>query len=72
VRQPLKAMGRIAAETLLRRIRRLGTDGHCPETMVVPELIIRETTSTPPHGLPVPRLSLPRKNVRMRKRSRKS
>jgi LacI family transcriptional regulator len=72
VRQPLKAMGRIAAETLLRRIRRLGTDGNCPETMVVPELIIRETTSTPPQGLPVPRRSLPRKNVRTRKRSRKS
>ena len=44
VRQPLREMGRIAAETLLRRIRRSGTDLHGGETMVEPKLIIRETT----------------------------
>src|ERR1700676_3356582 len=44
VRQPLREMGRIAAETLLRRIRRSGTDVHGGETTVEPKLIIRETT----------------------------
>src|SRR6202140_816538 len=44
VRQPLREMGRIAAETLLRRIRRSGTDLQGGETMVEPKLIIRETT----------------------------
>lgn len=44
VRQPLREMGRIAAETLLRRIRRPGTDSHGGETMVEPKLIVRETT----------------------------
>lgn len=44
VRQPLREMGRIAAETLLRRIRRSGPDSHGGETMVEPKLIVRETT----------------------------
>jgi len=44
VRQPLREMGRIAAETLLRRIRRSGPDSHGGETIVEPKLIIRETT----------------------------
>jgi DNA-binding LacI/PurR family transcriptional regulator len=44
VRQPLREMGRIAAETLLRRIRRSGSDSHGGETMVEPKLMIRETT----------------------------
>jgi DNA-binding LacI/PurR family transcriptional regulator len=44
VRQPLRKMGRIAAETLLRRIRRAGTDRQVRETMVEPELIVRGTT----------------------------
>ena len=44
VRQPLREMGRMAAETLLRRIRRPGTDSHGGETMVEPKLITRETT----------------------------
>jgi DNA-binding LacI/PurR family transcriptional regulator len=47
VRQPLRKMGRIAAETLLRRISRARSDGD-GETMVEPELIVRETTC-PPH-----------------------
>ena len=46
VRQPLREMGRIAAETLLRRIRRSGSDSG-GETMVEPKLIIRETTCSP-------------------------
>jgi DNA-binding LacI/PurR family transcriptional regulator len=44
VRQPLREMGRIAAETLLRRIRRSGPDSPGGETIVEPKLIIRETT----------------------------
>jgi LacI family transcriptional regulator len=48
VRQPLREMGRIAAETLLRRIRRPGTDSHGGETMVEPKLIVRETTCQRP------------------------
>jgi DNA-binding LacI/PurR family transcriptional regulator len=47
VRQPLREMGRIAAETLLRRIRLSGSDSPGGETMVRPELIIRETTCAP-------------------------
>ena len=44
VRQPLREMGRIAAETLLRRIRRATPDSHGGECMVEPELVIRDTT----------------------------
>jgi len=48
VRQPLREMGRIAAETVLRRINRPGSDLH-PERTVEPELVIRESTA-PPNG----------------------
>lgn len=44
VRQPLREMGRIAAEILLRRIRRATPDTHPGERMVEPELIVRDTT----------------------------
>lgn len=44
VRQPLREMGRIAAESLLRRIRRPASDSHVGEIMVEPKLVIRETT----------------------------
>jgi LacI family transcriptional regulator len=44
VRQPLREMGRIAAETVLRGIRRTGPDLDGGETTVEPELIMRETT----------------------------
>jgi DNA-binding LacI/PurR family transcriptional regulator len=44
VRQPLREMGRIAAETLLRRIRCSEPDGPAGETIVEPKLMIRETT----------------------------
>jgi DNA-binding LacI/PurR family transcriptional regulator len=49
VRQPLREMGRIAAEILLRRVRRSGTDSQGGERTVEPELIIRGTTSAPPN-----------------------
>lgn len=43
VRQPLREMGRIAAETLLRRIR--NSEVHPGgEIVVKPELVVRETT----------------------------
>ena len=48
VRQPLKEMGRTAAETLLRRIRKAQPDALGGEIMVEPELIVRETTSAAP------------------------
>jgi len=43
VRQPLRRMGRIAAETVLRRIARDGMD-HPKEITVDPELVVREST----------------------------
>ncbi len=52
VRQPLREMGRIAAETLLRRIRRASSGSQGGETMVEPKLIIRETTSRAVNGVP--------------------
>jgi DNA-binding LacI/PurR family transcriptional regulator len=52
VRQPLREMGRIAAETLLRRIRRSGSDAHGGETMVEPKLMIRETTCRVTNAVP--------------------
>jgi DNA-binding LacI/PurR family transcriptional regulator len=51
VRQPLREMGRIAAETLLRRIRRSEADSNGAETVVEPKLMIRETTSRVPNRL---------------------
>lgn len=43
VRQPLRKMGEIAAETLLRRINRPGVE-HVNKITVEPELMVRETT----------------------------
>jgi DNA-binding LacI/PurR family transcriptional regulator len=43
VRQPLRKMGKIAAETVLRRITRDGMD-HPKEITVEPELVVREST----------------------------
>ncbi len=51
VRQPLREMGRIAAETLLRRIRRSGPDSRGGEIVVEPKLIIRETTCPPQNSV---------------------
>jgi LacI family transcriptional regulator len=47
VRQPLREMGRIAAATLLQRIRRAESDGNSRMITVEPELVIRETTCPP-------------------------
>lgn len=54
VRQPLREMGRMAAETLLCRIRSSGANSG-GEIMIEPKLMIRETTShaqqtTPPRS----------------------
>jgi DNA-binding LacI/PurR family transcriptional regulator len=46
VQQPLRKMGRMAAETILRRILRPSPDGERSEHVVVePELVVRGTTS---------------------------
>ncbi|MGC2152976.1 MAG: substrate-binding domain-containing protein, partial [Terriglobales bacterium] len=45
IRQPLKRMGTIAAETLLRRIARPEDDSYPREIVVEPELIVRESTA---------------------------
>jgi LacI family transcriptional regulator len=44
VRQPLRRMGMIAAETVLRRIARPGMDAVPSRVMVEPELVVREST----------------------------
>jgi len=44
VRQPLRKMGTIAAETVLRRIRTPATHAKVKHITVEPELIVRETT----------------------------
>ena len=51
VRQPLREMGRIAAETLLRRIRHPAGDVQGGEIMVEPRLMIRETTCRVANGV---------------------
>jgi DNA-binding LacI/PurR family transcriptional regulator len=53
VRQPLREMGRAAAEILLKRINRPGLDLH-DKHIVEPELVVRETTC------PVGRKAAPR------------
>ena len=50
VRQPLREMGRIAAETLLLRIRRSEAHSNGAETTVEPKLMIRETTCRVANG----------------------
>jgi DNA-binding LacI/PurR family transcriptional regulator len=44
VRQPLRKMGKIAAETVLRRITRRAVEANLKEITVEPELVVRETT----------------------------
>src|SRR5208337_383329 len=53
VRQPLREMGRVAAEILLKRINRPGSELHDKHT-VEPELVIRETTGPAPAEKRVP------------------
>ena len=47
VRQPLREMGRLAAEIVLRRIKRPQPGLDHRQTIVEPELIVRETTCPP-------------------------
>ncbi|MGA2003921.1 MAG: LacI family DNA-binding transcriptional regulator [Terriglobales bacterium] len=53
VRQPLREMGRVAAEILLKRINHPGSDLH-DQHIVEPELAIRGTTGPAPVGKRVP------------------
>ena len=50
VRQPLRKMGEIAAQTILRRIAQSNEEnaGPIPDVVVEPELIVRETTAAAP------------------------
>jgi len=52
VRQPMREMGRIAAEFLLRRIRRSESDTPQSEITVEPQLVVRGTTCALPKGSP--------------------
>jgi DNA-binding LacI/PurR family transcriptional regulator len=45
VRQPLKKMGLIAAETLLRRIARPDDKSYLREIVIEPELVVRQSTA---------------------------
>jgi LacI family transcriptional regulator len=47
VRQPMRQMGRIAAEVLLRRIRQPESNSRESEITVEPQLIVRGTTAAP-------------------------
>jgi len=58
VRQPLREMGRAAAEILLKRINRPGSELHDKHIME-PELVIRETTCPAPVGRRVTRKRRP-------------
>jgi DNA-binding LacI/PurR family transcriptional regulator len=44
IRQPLRKMGKTAAEVVLRSVRAPFEDRHVPEIVVEPELVIREST----------------------------
>src|SRR6201996_5748665 len=48
VRQPLKTMGMLAAETLLRQVSAPGEHHPSRQLMVDPELVVRESTCPPP------------------------
>jgi DNA-binding LacI/PurR family transcriptional regulator len=48
VRQPLRKMGKIAAETLLRRINSKDLEGKAASIVVDPELVVRGTTGPAP------------------------
>jgi DNA-binding LacI/PurR family transcriptional regulator len=47
VRQPLRKMGTIAAETLLRSVRAPAPRSKIKEVVVAPELVVRGTTCAP-------------------------
>ena len=50
IRQPLRKMGMVAAETLLRRIARPDDDSYPREIVVEPELIVRESSGRAPRN----------------------
>jgi DNA-binding LacI/PurR family transcriptional regulator len=54
VRQPLHKMGKIAAETLLRRIARPGLASSSSQITVEPEIVLRESSAPPPAREPRP------------------
>jgi DNA-binding LacI/PurR family transcriptional regulator len=47
VRQPLRRMGMLAAQTVLEQIGTSGSAVHAQQIMVEPELVVRESTSSP-------------------------
>jgi DNA-binding LacI/PurR family transcriptional regulator len=53
VRQPLHKMGKIAAETLLRRIARPDLASSPKQITVEPELVVRESSAPPPARKPI-------------------
>ena len=57
VRQPLRKMGKIAAETLLRRIASKEPDAKSASIVVEPELVVRGTTALAPANPVTGRLS---------------
>jgi LacI family transcriptional regulator len=48
VRQPLRTMGMLAAESVMRQIASPGEHGRSKQVMVDPELVVRESTAPPP------------------------
>ena len=56
VRQPLRTMGRLAAESVLRHIASPDDHARSKQVMVDPELVVRESTA-PPRNHPVRRKS---------------
>lgn len=52
IRQPLRRMGELAAETLLDRIRQAAAPDYATEILVEPELVIRESTGPAPDDGP--------------------
>lgn len=47
VRQPLRTMGMLAAQTLLQQIGAGSVGSHAQEIVVDPELVVRESTCPP-------------------------
>jgi len=48
VRQPLRTMGMLAAESVMRQIASPAEHGRSKQVMVDPELVVRESTAPPP------------------------
>jgi LacI family transcriptional regulator len=50
VRQPLRTMGMLAAESVMRQIASPADHGRSKQVMVDPELVVRESTAPPPRA----------------------